>query len=66
MKNRCKICNKKVGFDYYLCKCSPSDMFCTVHRFSWNHGCIHDYKGDQQKKLSSECIKAIPSKLEAV
>lgn len=42
--SRCKICNKKVGLMGFNCKCGG--VFCMMHRYSDQHGCEFDYRGE--------------------
>jgi|688.fasta_scaffold2073742_1 hypothetical protein len=43
-KNRCFICNIKLGIDGWNCKCNLNILFCNNHRLPFNHNCSIDYK----------------------
>ncbi|KAK9068003.1 hypothetical protein SSX86_012114 [Deinandra increscens subsp. villosa] len=42
IRNRCLICNKKVGVMGFRCKCG--DTFCGSHRYPEKHDCEFDFK----------------------
>jgi len=41
-KNRCVMCNKKVGLTGFECRCGG--LFCSTHRYSDKHDCTFDYR----------------------
>ena len=46
MTNRCFVCKKKIGLDYYNCnQClltTDNNKFCSEHRFQFAHSCINE------------------------
>lgn len=61
---RCKHpdCKRKISFVYKqigLCKCG--NVYCPEHRI--NHPCTFDYKGHNQKVLSTELPKIVAQKV---
>lgn len=42
VKNRCDMCNKKVGLLGFPCRCGGT--FCGVHRYPEKHECGYDFK----------------------
>jgi hypothetical protein len=45
----CWICNKKVGYLGFKCKCEY--VFCGAHRHFSDHNCDFDYKSYDREKL---------------
>ena len=41
-KNRCPVCNKKMGLMPFECKCGKS--FCILHKDPEAHNCTYDFK----------------------
>nr|GEX34734.1 zinc finger A20 and AN1 domain-containing stress-associated protein 4 [Tanacetum cinerariifolium] len=41
-RNRCHVCNKRVGLVPFLCRCGES--FCGLHRMPEKHACKFDFK----------------------
>ncbi len=54
MKNRCSICNIKIGLDYYTCSCNSEFKFCSTHRFPFEHNCSKDCKQENKKELEKQ------------
>jgi hypothetical protein len=48
----CWICNKKVGYLGFKCKCEY--IFCGTHRHFSDHNCEFDYKSYDREKLKSK------------
>ncbi|KAJ6813734.1 zinc finger A20 and AN1 domain-containing stress-associated protein 8-like [Iris pallida] len=49
-KNRCSFCNKKVGLTGFKCRCG--DLFCSLHRYSDEHRCVFDYRGQGRDAIA--------------
>jgi predicted nucleic acid binding AN1-type Zn finger protein len=62
-KNRCIICNKKIGLLGFECKCSPNIKFCAEHRLPENHGCTFDHKKEGLGFLADKLIKVTSEKV---
>jgi hypothetical protein len=65
-KNRCFICKKKIGLDYFRCDCDSKVLFCSNHRFSYSHNCTKDIKKENQIKLKETNPKIIKEKFEKI
>lgn len=50
-KNRCAVCNKKVGLTGIECRCEL--VFCGVHRYPSQHSCAFDHKEHDRQNLKS-------------
>jgi hypothetical protein len=50
-KNRCAVCNKKVGLLGFECKCGR--LLCTSHRQAEEHQCDYDYRSEGKKRLEA-------------
>lgn len=48
---RCCVCQRKVGWDYYECKCNPDLKFCSNHRYPFAHNCCIDKSLQHRKQL---------------
>merc|ERR1711871_1686330 len=53
-KNRCPICNKKVGFSGIECRCGS--IFCPLHRYPDQHQCTFDFKTHDRKTLKDSVV----------
>lgn len=62
--NRCSFCNKRVGLMGFKCRCG--DVFCSLHRYSNNHGCPFDYKGAGQDAIAKANPVVKPDKVEKI
>ena len=51
-KNRCFVCNKKLGLIPYSCRCNNELQFCAIHRYPESHNCSFDWKKDSIEKLA--------------
>lgn len=60
-KNRCTMCNKKLGLLGFECKCNL--MFCSSHLNPETHSCTFDYKSEQSKKLEKTLVKVVADKV---
>ena len=60
-KNRCMVCNKKLGLLGIKCKCDK--YFCSEHRYSDRHDCTYDYKKSTQELLIKTNPVINPSKI---
>ncbi|XP_023542516.1 zinc finger A20 and AN1 domain-containing stress-associated protein 6-like [Cucurbita pepo subsp. pepo] len=61
-KNRCGLCNKKVGLLGFSCRCGG--LFCRMHRFEDKHGCNFDMKTVERERLGRQMIEIKGDKLE--
>ena len=50
-KNRCFVCNKKVGLTGIECRCEG--MFCGVHRYPSQHACTFNHKEHDRANLKT-------------
>jgi len=48
----CWICNKKIGYLGFKCKCEY--IFCGTHRHFSDHNCDFDYKSYDRQKLTKQ------------
>ncbi|KAK7283698.1 hypothetical protein RIF29_13408 [Crotalaria pallida] len=62
-KNRCKICNKKVGILGFECRCG--DLFCGRHRYPELHACHVDFKDIGRQTLAKQNPLCIHDKLDS-
>ena len=60
-RNRCDVCNKKVGLLGFECRCDG--MFCALHRLDKDHDCKFDYKTLQRSELAKNNPKIIGEKV---
>ena len=51
---RCAVCLKKVGVNYFECKCNPERHYCAQHRFPFEHHCSLDVKHLAQIQLCKQ------------
>ena len=65
-KNRCRVCNKKVGLLGFSCKCSSTSIFCSLHRLPEDHQCIHDHRSDALNNLSDKLVRVVASKVNPI
>jgi hypothetical protein len=50
-KNRCFVCNKKVGLTGIECRCEG--VYCGVHRYPSQHACAFDHKEHDRANLKT-------------
>ena len=62
-KNRCAVCNKKVGLLGFTCPCSNSLVFCSAHRLPEEHKCSYDHKSQALNILESKLVKVNAEKI---
>lgn len=62
-KNRCTICNKKIGILGFSCRCNGN--FCTLHRLPEQHNCcsLEEIKKESLEILSKNNYKVTADKL---
>ncbi|KAJ8512730.1 hypothetical protein OPV22_003164 [Ensete ventricosum] len=48
--SRCSTCRKRVGLTGFTCRCG--NLFCSVHRYSDEHGCSFDYRSAAQTAIA--------------
>tara|TARA_Y100000287_G_C13952079_1_gene224617 strand:- start:129 stop:350 length:222 start_codon:yes stop_codon:yes gene_type:complete len=63
-KNRCPVCNKKMGLMPFECKCGK--LFCIKHKDPEAHNCTYDYKTNSRIKLEEKLVKVVNQKIEAI
>ncbi|MBN3290248.1 ZFAN6 protein, partial [Polypterus senegalus] len=63
-KNRCFLCQKKVGLTGFDCRCG--NLFCSIHRYSDTHNCTFDYKADAAEKLRKENPVVVGEKIQKI
>ncbi|XP_022141231.1 zinc finger A20 and AN1 domain-containing stress-associated protein 5-like [Momordica charantia] len=61
-KNRCGLCNKKVGLLGFNCRCGG--LFCGRHRFREEHGCGVDMKLIERERLAKQNVEIKGDKLQ--
>ncbi|KAM0043423.1 putative transcription regulator A20-like family [Helianthus debilis subsp. tardiflorus] len=61
-KNRCRVCNKRVGLIGFGCRCGHS--FCGLHRMPEEHACKYDFKAAGRALLEKENPVCVADKLE--
>jgi len=52
---RCLMCNKKVGFTGFTCRCGG--LFCGAHRSENDHKCTFDFATAANKTLETKLVK---------
>lgn len=57
-KNRCSVCTKRIGINYFICSCNK--MFCSQHKFPFEHECQFDWKEFTRNKLKINNPKIYP------
>jgi hypothetical protein len=65
-KNKCFVCKKKVGLDYFLCDCNKNEIFCTNHRYPFAHNCSKEIKKENQNRLKELNPKIVVEKFERI
>jgi hypothetical protein len=63
-KNRCPVCNKKMGLLPYTCKCGLD--FCVSHIQPELHNCKYDHKTHAKQLLTCRLIKVVNEKVEKI
>jgi len=63
-KNRCGICNKKLGLMPITCRCGGN--FCGAHRYTTEHDCDFDFKSNDREVLSKNNPKIVSEKLNKI
>lgn len=51
---KCRLCRKKLGLILFSCKCEPTQFFCINHRYPEAHGCVFDFRKEQQEKIKQD------------
>lgn len=51
-KNRCAMCNKKVGLLGFKCKCGR--LLCSAHRTPEDHDCDFDHQAEGKKQIAED------------
>lgn len=65
-KHRCHVCNKKVGLLGFECKCTPDAVFCSVHRYFYEHGCTLNVHEAYKDTLRKQNVVVKAAKLQTV
>lgn len=61
--NRCSICNKRVGINYFTCKCDEHIKLCTLHRYKDEHSCTLNHKEIWKEQFIKENPPIHPNKV---
>ncbi len=61
--NRCVVCSKKTGINYFTCKCNEEHKFCSEHKFPFTHNCTINKAQDHKDRLTKLNIRVAPEKL---
>lgn len=62
--DRCSVCRKKLGITGFECRCA--DVFCTNHRYPWQHNCSVDVRKMQSDVVKKNNILVSPMKVEKI
>jgi len=54
VKQRCLVCNKKVGMIGFKCKCLG--LFCGTHRNEYMHDCSFNFTLDKMEVLTKHLV----------
>ncbi|MHA2082840.1 MAG: AN1-type zinc finger protein [Candidatus Thorarchaeota archaeon] len=54
-KNRCLMCNKRVGLTGFSCRCGG--LFCGMHRAEGAHNCTFDFAAAANATLETKLVK---------
>ena len=63
-KNRCPVCNKKMGLLPFECKCGK--FFCIKHKDPEAHNCTYDFKSESKDRLETQLVKVVNTKINAI
>lgn len=61
-KSRCAVCQRKVGMDYYVCKCANDLKFCATHRYPFSHNCTVNKSREHKEILVTQNPRIVPDK----
>ena len=61
--SRCKICNKKLRLDFYLCACDENAKFCDQHKFAFAHACSLNKFELHKTELGNKLVKCDKQKM---
>lgn len=61
-KNRCQVCNKRVGLTGFECRCGG--LYCGEHRYDTAHNCTFDYKTVGREELRKSNPQVISDKIQ--
>lgn len=61
-KNRCQVCNKRVGLTGFECRCGG--LYCGEHRYDTAHNCSFDYKTTGREELRKSNPQVISDKIQ--
>jgi len=64
VKQRCKVCNKKLGISGISCSCNF--IFCGKHRYPFEHNCSVDHKKKHKKLLKESNVIVKRRQLEQI
>jgi len=65
-RNRCFVCNKKVGLLGFECKCNTNAVFCSTHRYFNEHGCTLNVKETYQELLKKQNQVVVAPKINQI
>lgn len=63
-KNRCHVCNKRVGLTGFECRCGG--LYCGEHRYDTAHNCTFDYKTTGREELRKSNPQVISDKIQRI
>jgi hypothetical protein len=63
-KNRCRVCNKRVGLTGFDCRCGG--LFCATHRYDTAHDCTFDYKTAGREQLRKSNPQVVSEKIQPI
>lgn len=63
-KNRCHVCNKRVGLTGFECRCGG--LYCGEHRYDTAHNCTFDYKTTGREELRKNNPQVISEKIQRI
>lgn len=61
---RCAVCKLRVTLDHFTCRCNTSLVFCSTHRFPFEHKCTLELCKEHQSRLSKLNPTVLPQKLQ--
>ncbi len=61
---RCLCCAKKVGLNYFTCKCNNSAYFCEQHKYPFEHNCSVNTHNTNKSILTTGLVKLTKDKIQ--
>jgi len=65
-KSRCHVCSKRVGLNFFKCRCDSEFLFCSTHRLPHSHSCTFNIKALHQHNLSKQNPEIKKDKFEKI